>query len=383
MDKTLKINRIESVIQKGSFGNGKYYGYKKYKVISLVKISTNKKIHGIGESLVGVYSPRLFSINLKFISKLLINKNIKQSLDILKNLQKNKFFFDAGVLKSIIASIEIGLFDIMAQSNNQTLSDCFSEFFNEKIIEKKVPVYASAGSILGSINDLRNEVSFAKKKGFNIFKARISLTNFNYKKKLNFLKNNINHFSIDLISNTYEKNSNLSLVKKLISNLKTYEPLWIEEILSLENLYKFKIIKNKEFKFSYGENFNSISDFINLINLYKFDYINPDISHLTITDIHRLIEFLKINNLKKKIIFHCWGGNVNLYNTLSLATIFKKYVKLVEFPITDFDLNNSFLNSSEIINSKYYFDNKISKNQDLISINSFVRKNYKDFAFNF
>ena len=286
-------------------------------------------------------------------------------------------------MKSIIASIEIGLFDIMAQSNNQTLSDCFSEFFNEKIIEKKVPVYASAGSILGSINDLRNEVSFAKKKGFNIFKARISLTNFNYKKKLNFLKNNINHFSIDLISNTYEKNSNLSLVKKLISNLKTYEPLWIEEILSLENLYKFKIIKNKEFKFSYGENFNSISDFINLINLYKFDYINPDISHLTITDIHRLIEFLKINNLKKKIIFHCWGGNVNLYNTLSLATIFKKYVKLVEFPITDFDLNNSFLNSSEIINSKYYFDNKISKNQDLISINSFVRKNYKDFAFNF
>lgn len=383
MDKTLKINRIDSIIQKGSFGNGKYYGYNKYKVISLVKISTNKKIYGIGESLVGVYSPRLFSINLKFISKLLLNKNIKQSLDILRNLQKNKFFFDTGILKSIIASIEIGLFDIIAQSNNQTLPDCFSEFFHEKNIEKKVPVYASAGSILGSINDLRKEVSFAKEKGFNIFKARISLTNSNYKKKLNFLKNNINNFSIDLISNTYEKNSDLRLVKKFLSNLKTYEPVWIEEILSLNNLNKFKIIKNKELKFSYGENFNSISDFINLINLYKFDYINPDISHLTITDLHRLIEYLKINNLKKKIIFHCWGGSVNLYNTLSLATIFKKYVKLVEFPITDFSLNNSFLNNSEIINSKYYFDNKIFKNQDLISSNFFVRKNYKNFAFNF
>lgn len=286
-------------------------------------------------------------------------------------------------MKSIIASIEIGLFDIIAQSNNQTLPDCFSEFFHEKNIEKKVPVYASAGSILGSINDLRKEVSFAKEKGFNIFKARISLTNSNYKKKLNFLKNNINNFSIDLISNTYEKNSDLRLVKKFLSNLKTYEPVWIEEILSLNNLNKFKIIKNKELKFSYGENFNSISDFINLINLYKFDYINPDISHLTITDLHRLIEYLKINNLKKKIIFHCWGGSVNLYNTLSLATIFKKYVKLVEFPITDFSLNNSFLNNSEIINSKYYFDNKIFKNQDLISSNFFVRKNYKNFAFNF
>ena len=40
---------------------------------------------------------------------------------------------------------------------------------------------------------------------------------------------------------------------------------------------------------------------------------------------------------------HCWGGNINLYNSLSLASVFEKYIKLVEFPVTDFSLNNLFL----------------------------------------
>ena len=39
---------------------------------------------------------------------------------------------------------------------------------------------------------------------------------------------------------------------------------------------------------------------------------------------------------------HCWGGNINLYNSLSLASVFEKYIKLVEFPVTDFSLNNLF-----------------------------------------
>ena len=47
MDKTLKISSIESFIQKGSFGNGKYYGYNDYKVIGLLKIYTNKRVTGI------------------------------------------------------------------------------------------------------------------------------------------------------------------------------------------------------------------------------------------------------------------------------------------------------------------------------------------------
>ena len=383
MDKNLKITKVTTIIQKGFFGNGKYYGYSNFKVIGLVKIQTNKKIEGIGESLVGVYSPSLFKINTKFISKLILNKNIKQAFNEISNLQKNKFFFDSGILKSINSSIELALFDILSQSRKQSLPVFFADYFKEKKIKRKIPVYASAGSILGNTKDLKKEIESSKKKGFNLFKARISLINPNYVEKLKILKNEIDYFSIDLISNTFEKNSNLDLIQKFIINVKNYKPIWIEELLSKNDLHNFKEIRKAKLKFSYGENFNSVNDFINLIKYYKFDYINPDISHFSIRDFSKLIKYMKKNNLKKKIIIHCWGGNINLYNSLSFAAIFKDYIKFVEFPITDFSLNNSFLDESKILNSEYIHEDQILKNKDLIKNNSLKIKNLENFTFNF
>jgi len=383
MDKTLKISSIESFIQKGSFGNGKYYGYSDYKVIGLLKIHTNKRITGIGESLVGVYSPYLFKINLNFISNLLLNKTLKESLKILTDLQKNKFFFDTGILKSVIASLEIAIFDILAQIKKKPLPNLFADFFKQKKTIKEIPVYASAGSILGNSRDLSNEIEIARNKGFEIFKARISLLNSNYKTKLKILRDEINHFSLDLISNTFSKNSNLNLINKLILELKNFNPMWIEEAFSKDDLHLFKFLKKKRIKFSYGESFNSVNDFINLLIFYKFNYINPDISHLSITDLFKLTSFMDKNNIKKKIIIHCWGGNVNLYNSLSLASVFSKNIKLVEFPITEFSLNKVFLKNSCIKNSIYYFENNIKKNQDLLKNSFFKISHQKKFTFNF
>ena len=53
-----------------------------------------------------------------------------------------------------------------------------------------------------------------------------------------------------------------------------------------------KLEKNN-LSFSYGENFNSLNDFINLINFYKFHYINPDISHFPISDFYHLINYMR------------------------------------------------------------------------------------------
>ncbi len=383
MDKTLKIRKIESFLQKGSFGGGKYYGYKNYKIIGLVKIHTNKGIIGIGESLVGVYSPYLFKVNLNFLSRLLFNKTFAESFKILNNVQKNKFFFDTGILKSIIASFEIALFDILSQVKKKPLPAIFANYFKKKNFLKKVAVYASAGSILGTTKDLSKEINIAKKKGFEIFKARISLINNNYKKKLNILRGEINNFSLDLISNTFSKNSNLKLIQKLFIDLKEYNPIWVEEILSKDDLHLLKKINRKNVKLSYGENFNSLNDFINLIDFYKFNYINPDISHFTITDLFKLTNYLNKTKKKKKLILHCWGGNVNLYNSLSLAAVLNESIKLVEYPITDFSLNRIFLNNSKIKNSNYYFENNIKKNQDLLEKNFFKINNQKKFTFNF
>ena len=99
----VKINSISSKILAGNFGKGKYFGYSKKKVISLVEIKSNRNKVGFGESLVGIYSPDLYEKNLKYLSKFFLNKNLKDALGICNQLQRNKFFYYSGLLKSILA----------------------------------------------------------------------------------------------------------------------------------------------------------------------------------------------------------------------------------------------------------------------------------------
>ena len=119
--KNIKIKKIDSIILTGSFGNQKYYGYNnKKKIVSLVKIVTNSGHYGYGESLAGIYNPKIFAQNLKILSPGFKDKNLLESLDHCIELQKNKFFLYQGILKSILASIEIGLLNLIAKIKNDT-----------------------------------------------------------------------------------------------------------------------------------------------------------------------------------------------------------------------------------------------------------------------
>ena len=116
-NKNIKISKIETRIIQGKFGNGKYYGYGKNKLISLVKFKTNNSIYGYGESLVGIYSPKLFEINVRYLSSFFINKNLDEALNEIHKIQNNKFFFYQGLLKSVISSFEIALLSIKSKAN--------------------------------------------------------------------------------------------------------------------------------------------------------------------------------------------------------------------------------------------------------------------------
>lgn len=137
-------------------------------------------------------------------------------------------------------------------------------------------------------------------------------------------------------------------------------------MLNVDKLWDFQKLKKKHnIKYSYGENFNSKFDFYNLIKLYKFDYINVDISHITITELVEMVILLEKNNFKNKILFHCWGGVINLQTSLELASLFKDQVYMTEFPIADFSLNNDFVHNVDIVDSK-------------VNLNSINRMNIND-----
>tara|TARA_B100000787_G_C16198917_1_gene303172 strand:+ start:7486 stop:8640 length:1155 start_codon:yes stop_codon:yes gene_type:complete len=383
MEQNLKINQIISLTQKSNFGGGKYFGYNKEKFLGIIKITTNKKIAGYGETLVGVYSPKLFKINLAYISKFINKKNLYPALDELNKLKRNKFFFDCGILKSIIAGIEIAIFDILAQANNVSHGLVIKNYFKQKTkLSNNVEIYASAGSIKSSLKDLKNDINYAKKLNISTFKGRLAI-NKNTSKKINILKSEIDNFAVDLIANTYEKNQNLNNLKSFLNNIKNTKPVWLEEILNTDSLYEFKKIKKYGLPFSYGENYNTFTDFINLIEFYNFNFINPDLSHLSIFDFVSLNEYLNKKNYNKKIIIHCWGGAINFIYSLYCAQVFQKQVKLVEFPITESSFMEKVYPNISIVKSRCFIDDKVKSFKDIIDTSTLEKIKFSKLTFNF
>ena len=386
----IKNNKVKSITSKilfGNFGNGKYYGYKNKKIISLVEIKLSNNLSGFGESLVGIYSPNLYKKNLDYLSKFFINKNVYECLKVSKKLQKNKFFFYSGLLKSVLASIEIAIFNLIANLKKKNFADAVNDhfFLGKKKLLKEIPIYASAGSINSSLNDLKKDLILSEKLKIKKIKIRLNLKS-KYKKKILILKEKKFQFAIDLISNTFEKNDILKL-PKFLNFIKKFNPLWVEEVLNVNELAYFQKLRTKhKIKYSYGENFNSKFDFYNLISFYNFDYINIDISHVTITELVDIVILLEKNNLKNKILFHCWGGVINLQTSLELASLFKDQVYMTEFPVADFSLNNDFIFGADIR------DSKVNLNSiDRMNINNIydkekilIKKNLiKKYEFNF
>ena len=383
MEQKLKINQIISLTQKSKFGGGKYYGYKKEKFLGIIKLNTNKKIIGYGETLVGVYSPKLFKINLSYISKFIIGKNLYSALDQLNKLKRNKFFFDNGILKSVISGIEIAIFDILAQANNINHGVVIKNYFNQKSkLSDSVEIYASAGSIKSSLLDLKKDIKYAKKLNINTFKGRVAI-NKDFSKKIDILKSEIDNFAVDLIANTYEKNESLNNLKFFLNKIKVTKPHWIEEILRTDSLYEFKKLKKYGLKFSYGENYNSFIDFINLVESYKFNFINPDLSHLSIFDFVLLNEYLNKKYYNNKIITHCWGGAINFIYSIYSAQVFHKQVKLVEFPITESNFMKKVYPNISIIKSKCFIDDKVKSFKDIIDVEKLEEIKFSKLTFNF
>ena len=384
-----KIISINSKILAGSFGKGKYFGYKKKKLISIVEIKAENNLIGYGESLVGTYSPSLYELNLNYLKKFFLKKNFYESLKVIKDLQTNKFFYNSGVLKSILASIEVAIINLIAFKKKEFLAQSINRIYCSSRFKIKnfIKVYSSAGSIRSNLNDLNKDINKSLFLGIDIIKIRLD-TSKDYKKKILLLNNKKIRFSIDLISNTFEKNRNQKNLTNFLNYIKFNKPLWIEEILNVNDLHFFFKIKKelKKINFSYGENFNSFFDFCNLAKFYKFEYLNIDVCHVTIFEIIEIIKFIKKEKLKTKIILHCWGGIINLHTSLELASIFNKEIAMVELPIVDFTLNNNYIKNIKILDSNVDLSSVDRKNINKYYQNQMKKKlikNLKKYEFNF
>ena len=95
---------------------------------------------------------------------------------------------------------------------------------------------------------------------------------------------------------------------------------------------------------------------------------------------------IKNRKLKTKIIFHCWGGIINLHTSIEIASLVDANIEMVEFPIADFSLNNDYIEKIKIEQSRLNINSINRKNINrlyLKDLNKKQLKNYKKYEFKF
>ncbi len=238
-------------------------------------------------------------------------------------------------------------------------------------------MYSSAGSIKSNINDLKKDIEKSKELGIERIKIRLDI-NKDYKKKISLLEKSVNQYAVDLISNTFVNNRNQKNLIKFLKYVKSNKIMWLEEVLNLEDLENISLLKKFNNKpFSYGENFTSYFDYINILKLPYIKYLNIDITHCTISDLKKIIEYIKKEKINKKIILHCWGSVINLNTSLEVASLFNKYIYMVEFPITKFSLNDFFVKKVTIKKSKLKMQNYLEEIENKYNSLDFASKSEK------
>ena len=79
----MKIKKLELMTFSSEFGRKNSFGSpKSLKIISIIRIKTDKEIEGFGEIYLGIYiSPKIIKEILKLIEKLILNKNPIELID--------------------------------------------------------------------------------------------------------------------------------------------------------------------------------------------------------------------------------------------------------------------------------------------------------------
>lgn len=369
----IKVEKIKSYKFSSKYGNNKVFGQPKaVRSLVIVEIKLSNGIRGYGESYQSAYVPEIVDFIIKEISENFEKISISSAIKNIKNF-RIPFVSQNGVFKSTLSSIEIALIDAKSKSLGLT----FYKYLNKFSLKKKVPTYASGGSVIFKKKHLDKDLQNIKKNGFVNYKMRIGYLSFKKDiERINFVIKNLKKKSlmIDAIMGTLNK-WKLNEAKKRVKYLNKYKLLWLEEPLPAERMHDYKILKKlSKNPVAIGESFTNFYEFENVIKNDLCDIVQPDITQVGIFDAIKIVKLAK--KYKKKVALHVWGSPISLMSNLHFALAYKE-VDIIEFPLVSLEFLKKNIDKKIEVKDGFI---KLKKKELGLGID-LRKKNLKSFSF--
>lgn len=363
-----KVKKIIGFTLSSPYGDGKVFGQPKgVKSLSFIEVKSESGLSGFGETYSGIYAPSLVPNIVDYLSSY-INGQSLSSLDFLDKLNNIPFIGHSGIIQSVISGIELALLDLIGKIHNKPVYQLFDVGIN-----KLVKCYYSGGSVVFSERDIEDDINKMKKLGFNAFKMRIGLQEWNKDiKRLNraFAILKSDKLMVDAIMGTLEDKWSIDVALSKIKDLEKYNLEWIEEPINPSDLSSYtKLCKASNIPIAMGEAYSGHIHFETIKSNECADIIQVDATHSM--GFRKLLEFS--NNTFQNKATHVWGSTLSFYANATLAAL-SKNIDINEFPSVEFQISN------EIVKEKVKFENSALLIPDYpgfgIDINDEIKNKY-------
>tara|TARA_B100000963_G_scaffold213021_1_gene185651 strand:- start:9216 stop:10361 length:1146 start_codon:yes stop_codon:yes gene_type:complete len=344
-----KVKKIIGFTLSSPYGDGNVYGQPKgVKSLSFIEVKSESGLSGFGETYSGIYAPALVPHIVEYLSYY-INGQSLSSLDFLDKLNNIPFIGQSGIIQSVISGIELAILDLIGKIQNKPVYQLFDANIN-----KSIKCYYSGGSVVFSEREIEEDITKMKKLGFNAFKMRVGLQEWNedikrVKRASDVLKSD--KLMVDAIMGTLEDKWLIDNALSKIKDLEKYNLEWIEEPLNPSDLRGYaNLCKYSKIPVAMGEAYSGQTHFEVIKSIKCADIIQVDATHSM--GFRKLLEFS--NSTFQNKATHVWGSTLSFYANATLAVL-SKNIDIHEFPSVEFQISNDIIKEKVNISNSNLF----------------------------
>jgi len=299
--------------------------------VAFIRIHTDQKICGVGEVYFGGFVPELVPPFVEDLKQHLIGEDPFRTGYLWKKINYvSKFWNRHGFGKSVIAGIDLALYDLVGKATKLPVYQLLGG-----LCRPHIRAYASGGCS-DSVDVLVREVRRARAAGFEGYKWRL-IDSSQAAEIISALRDEAGpdfELMVDLVQGSTPNPWNHATVLNVGRALEPYRPTWLEEPYPIEDKQAYRELRSRlNYSIAGGEGISSLEEAQEFLERRAVDILQPDVTIAGGLTLCQMIGTLAYAS-NVQIASHSWGAAGSLMGNLhfALANPSSTYMEVCQMP---------------------------------------------------
>lgn len=284
--------------------------------VAFIRVHTDQGISGTGEVYFGAFVPEMVPPVVDDLKQHLIGEDPFQLGYLWKKINYvSKFWNRHGFGKSVIAGIDLALYDIVGKATKLPVYQLLGG-----LCHPKIRGYASGGCS-ESVDVMLGEIRRAKAAGLEGYKWRLIVAN-QAASIMSRLRAEVGpdfELIVDLVQGSSPTPWDHPTVLRVAQELEPFRPTWLEEPYPIEDKRAYRELRHKvSYNIAGGEGVSSLEEAHDFIYREAVDLLQPDATIAGGLTLCRMIGILAYAN-NVQVASHSWGAAGSLMANLHFA----------------------------------------------------------------